>query len=83
MDRIERIIVAAARLYREINKPLIRSRIDMTHDIYASEDADEPALTIDVKGKPSVKLLDLVAWGMALMIFLSIIEKILRIFRRK
>ena len=83
MERIERAITSAARIYREINKPVLRSKIDMTHEIYESEDADEPALTIDVKGKPSVKLLDLVMWGSALMIFLSIVAKILGIFRRK
>ena len=83
MERIERIITSAARLYREMNKPLLRSRIDMTHDFYADEEADEPMLSVDVKGKPEVKLLDLVVVGSALLIFLSVVAKILGFLRRK
>ena len=83
MERIERIITSAARLYRELNKPFLKSRIDMTNDIYADEEADEPMLTIEVKGQPKVKLLDLLVWGSALMIFVSVIAKILGLLRRK
>ena len=83
MERIERIITSAARLYREMNKPLLRSRIDMTHDFYADEGADEPMLSVDVKGKPEMKLLDIVVVGSALLIFLSVVAKILGFLRRK
>jgi hypothetical protein len=82
VERMERIICSAARLYREVNKPLVRSRIDMTHDFYADEEADEPMLSVDVKGEPKVKLLDLVVYGSAVLIFLSIVSKIHRFLRR-
>ena len=82
VERMERIICSAARLYREVNKPLVRSKIDMTHDFYADEEADEPMLSVDVKGEPKVKLLDLVVYGSAILIFLSIVSKIHRFLRR-
>ena len=83
MERVERIIVSAARLYREINKPLLRSRIDMTHDIYADDEADEPMLSVDVKGKPEIKLLDLIVVGSAVAIFVSIVAKLLGFLNRR
>ena len=83
IDRIERTVVAAARLYRELNKPILRSRIDMTHEIYADDEADEPMMSVDVKGSPRVKLLDLLLVGGALMIFLSAVSSICRCFRRR
>lgn len=82
VQKIERIICSAARLYREINKPLLASRIDMTHDIYADEEADEPMLSVDVKGEPKVKILDLIVKGSLVLIFLSMVAKVLRAVRR-
>lgn len=82
VQKIERIICSAARLYREINKPVLASRIDMTHDIYADEEADEPMLSVDVKGEPKVKILDLIVKGSLVLIFLSMVAKVLRAVRR-
>ena len=83
MERIERMITSAARLYREVNKPILKSRIDLTGDVYADEETDEPMISIDVKGEPKIKLLDLLMWGSALLIFLSILSKILGLLRRR
>ena len=83
MERIERIITSAARLYRELNKPFVRSRIDMTHDFYADEEADEPMLSVDVKGEPKIKLLDLVVIGSAVAIFMAMVCKVLGFLRRR
>lgn len=83
VDRIEKVICSAARLYREINKPLLSSRIDMTHELYADEESDEPMMTVDVKGEPRVKLLDLVVIGSAALIFLTIVSRVLGFLRRR
>ena len=83
VEKMERVICSAARLYREINTPLVRSRIDMTHDFYADGESDEPMLSVDVKGEPRVKLLDLVVIGSAALIFLSIVSRILGFLRRR
>ena len=83
MERIENIITSAARLYRELNKPILRSRIDSSCDIYADEESDDPMISIDVKGEPKVKLLDLLVWGSALMIITSLVMKILGLLRRR
>ena len=83
MERIEGVIISAARLYRELNKPILRSRIDMTHDVYADEEAEEPALTVSVKGEPKVKLLDLLIVGSAIMIFVSTVANLLGWLRRR
>ena len=82
MIDMERLFCAVARVYRTINQPILRSKIDMTHDIYADEDATDPSLTVHVKGEPRVKLLDLVVFGSALVIFMSAVSGILRFFRR-
>ena len=83
VERVERIITSAARLYREINKPLLRSKIDMTHDVYADGEAEEPMLSVKVNGKPEIKLLDLIVVGSAVAIFVSIVAKILGLLRRR
>ena len=81
-ERMERIICSAARLYREINKPVLRSRVDMEHDIYADGEAEEPMLSVSVKGEPEVKLLDLIVLGGALLVFVSAVSKILGFLRK-
>ena len=82
VEKIESIICSAARLYRELNKPLLASRIDMTHDIYADEEAEEPMLSVDVKGEPKVKILDLIVKGSLVLILLSVLGRLIRAARR-
>ena len=79
---MEKMICSAARLYRTVNKPRVCSDINMKHDIYADEEAESPAFSIEMKGKPEVKLIDLILVASAMAIFFSAVCKILRFLRK-
>ncbi len=74
---LEKILCGAARAYRTLNTPVIKSDIDMTHKLYETEDADTADLTVTVKGQPVIKLLDLIVLGSAVAIFVAMVAKVL------
>ena len=75
---LEGIICKMARIYRTVNKPFVRSDINMKHELYADETEENPALTVSVNGKPECKLMDMIVLGGVVAIFVATVCKILR-----
>ena len=75
------ICVKAARVYRTLNRPILRSRVDADLDLYPNESADKPVVTVKVKDFPEVKLLDLILAVCALKIFFSAVGTVIRFFK--
>ncbi len=80
MAKLDKVCVKAARVYRTLNKPIIRSKVDAGFDLYPGEDADRPVVSLKVKDIPEVKLLDLVLAVCAVKIVYSAIKGIIDLF---
>ena len=78
----EKMVVDAARWYRSVNKPLLRSDVNVKMNIFENEESESPELTVSVNGTPKIKLLDLIVWGSVLLIFLSAVKNILDFLRK-
>ena len=70
-----------ARVYRTLNRPLIRSKTDVECDVYSCDTADRPTLMLNIKGAPEIKILDLVMAVVAVKIALSAICAVVRLFK--
>ena len=73
---------SAARIYRTLNKPVLGSDIDVDCRVKSDENAEVPAVSLKVKGSPTVKLLDLILVLSALKLFFTLISSLNRLFRR-
>ena len=78
----EKMVIDAARWYRSVNKPLLRSDVDVKMNIFENEESESPELTVSINGKPKIKLLDLIVCGSILLIFLSAVKNILNFMRK-
>ena len=83
MMDLEKIVCSAARIYRNLNKPLLKSKIDSTHEIYADGESETPAITVKVNGEPRAKILDIIVFGSVVVIFLSAAMKLRALFHRR
>ena len=75
------ICVKAARIWRTVNKPVLRPRVDAECELYTSETAEEPIASLKVKNLPEVKLLDLILALCALKLFFSAVRATIRLFK--
>ena len=80
MEMLNKMCVKAARVYRTLNKPIIRSKVDAGFDLYPGEDSDKPVVSLKVKDLPEVKLLDLVLAVCAVKVVFSAIKWITDLF---
>ena len=80
---LEKIVCSAARIYRNMNKPVLKSKIDSTHEIYADGESETPALTVKINGEPRAKILDIIVFGSVIVIFLSAAMKLRALFHRR
>ena len=71
----------AARIYRTVNKPLIRSKVDSSYEIYKDSEAEEPIATVKIKNIPEIKLFDLIFAVCALKILFSTLVRLVNFFR--
>ena len=81
MDMLNDICIKAARVYRTVNKPLIRSKVDSSYDLYKDGEADEPIASLKIKNLPEVKLFDLILALCAVKIVFSVIGAVISLFR--
>lgn len=81
MDMLNNICLKASRVYRTLNKPLIRSKVDADLDLYPGENADKPTVTVKIKDLPEIKLLDLILALCALKIFFSAVKAVIGLFK--
>ena len=78
---IDKVINDVARWYRAVNKPLVRSDMDVKLNFFADGECDSPEMIVAINGKPKVKLLDLIVFGSVLLIFLSAVKNVLDFMR--
>ena len=80
---LEKIVCSVARIYRNMNKPVLKSKIDSTHEIYADGESELPALTVKINGEPRAKILEIIVFGSVVVIFLSAAMKLRALFHRR
>ena len=71
----------AARIYRTLNRPVIRSNVDVDCKLYQNEDSDKPIASLKVSGFPDIKLLDLILAIASIKIFFSVVGAVVRFFK--
>ena len=81
METMNDICIKAARVYRTLNKPIVRSRVDADFSLYPNRSADEPIATLKVKDFPEIKLLDLILAVCAVKVLFSAVKSIIGLFR--
>ena len=81
MDKMNDMCIKAARVYRTLNKPIVRSKVEADISLYPNKGADEPIATLKVKDLPEIKLLDLILALCAVKVLCSAVKSITRIFK--
>ena len=81
MEMMNKICVKAARVYRVLNKPIVRSKVDADFSIYPNQNSDNAVATLKVNNLPEVKLLDLILAIIAIKFIYSAVKTVLGIFR--
>lgn len=81
MEMLNNICVKAARVYRTLNKPLIRSKVNADFDLYPNEYSDKSVVSVKIKDFPEIKLLDLILALAAVKILFSAVKGIVDLFR--
>ena len=81
MDMLNNICVMAARIYRTLNRPILRSKVDASCELYADGSSDKPVATLKVGDLPEVRLLDLVVTIAVLKVLFSAVKSVVRFFK--
>ena len=81
MDILNNICVKAARVWRTLNRPILRSRVDASCELYVDDNADKPVATLKVGDLPEIRLLDLIVALAALKVFFSAVKAIVGFFK--
>ncbi len=81
MDVLNDICVKAARFYRTLNRPILRSKVDASCELYADDSSGKPLATLKVGNIPEIRLLDLIMVIAALKVFFSVVKAIMGIFK--
>ena len=81
MKLLNDICIKGARIYRTLNKPILRSSMNVKCELFKSEQSENPSATLKIADAPEIKLLDLILAIAAVKIALSVIGGITRLFR--
>lgn len=81
MDILNNICVKAARVYRTLNRPILRSKVDASCELYADDSSDKPLATLKVGDLPEIRLLDLIMVIAALKVLFSAVKAVVGIFK--
>jgi hypothetical protein len=81
-DFLSNMCCGAARVYRTLNKPIVSSDIDIDCRVKPDESSDVSVMSMQIKGKPTVKLLDLILILSAAKLFFSLIASLVRLVKR-
>ena len=80
MEIMNRICIKAARVYRTLNKPVVRSNVDAGFDLYSSYRSNKPMASFKIKDLPEIKLLDLILAICTVKIIRSTVKKVMNLF---
>ena len=81
MEMINNMCIKAARVYRTLNKPIVRSKVDADFSVYPGKDADHSVVSVKIKDIPEIKLLDLILAVCAVKVLFSAVKSIIGLFR--
>ena len=81
MDILNNICVKAARVYRTLNRPILRSKVDASCELYADDSSDKLLATLKVGNIPEIRLLDLIMVIAALKVLFSAVKAVAGIFK--
>ena len=81
MKLLNDICIKAARIYRTLNKPILRSNMNVKCELFKNESSESPSATLKIADAPEIKLLDLILALAAIKIFLSAVGAITRLFK--
>jgi hypothetical protein len=70
-----------ARVYRTLNRPVLRSKTDIDCKVYPSAEDTEAVVSLKVKGDPEVKLLDLILLIVIIKAACTVMGAIWRFFK--
>ena len=83
MNVMNDICVKVARVYRTLNRPLLRSKVEADCKLYSSTEASTPIASLKINDLPEIKLLDLLVAVFALKLVISAACAVLKAFRIK
>ncbi len=81
MEMLNNICIKAARVYRTLNRPLIRSKVSADFDLYPNEYAEGAVVSVKIKDFPEIKLLDLLLALAALKLVFSAVKGMIDLFK--
>lgn len=79
--KLNDICPCLARVYRTLNRPILRSKTDVDCKVYPDSDSNEPIVSLKINGAPEIKLLDLVLAAVAVKTVFSILCAVWRLFK--
>ena len=80
MEMLNKVCIKMARIYRTLNKPILRSNVDAGFELYSNYSAEKPLASLKIKDLPEIKLLDLILVLLAVKTVWSAIKSIAKIF---
>ena len=80
MEILNKVCIKIARIYRTLNKPILRSSVDAGFELYPSARAEKPLASLRIKDLPEIKLLDLILVLLAVKTVWTAIKSIAKIF---
>lgn len=83
MNVMNDICVKAARVYRTLNRPILRSKVDADCRLYGDPDSATPIASLKIHDLPEVKLLDLVVAIFAIKLVFSAASTVVKAFKMK
>lgn len=81
MKLLNDICIKAARVWRTLNKPILRSDMNIRCELFKNEGSESPSATLKIADAPEVKLLDLILAIAAIKIVLSAVKTVTRLFK--
>ena len=80
METLNKVCIKISRIYRTLNKPILRSRVDAGFDLYPNDRAEKSLASLKIKDVPEIKLLDLILVLLAVKTVWSAVKSIMKIF---
>ena len=80
MEIFNKVCIKMARIYRTLNRPILRSNVDAGFELYSNDRAEKPLASLKIKDLPEIKLLDLIIVLLAVKTVWSAIKSVMKIF---
>ena len=80
MDMLNRLCLWAARVYRTLNRPILRSKLDVDCDLYSDTESEKPVAALKIKDSPEIKLMDLILAICAIKLVVSAVKAVSELF---